>query len=82
MSTPDPGKFRGGGGGTGPDQAGFSRGGFLGIRHNEGATKFTGARARPEPRAARPEPPDHRARVSTRAARSFEGLLFSKAWGD
>jgi hypothetical protein len=37
--------------------------------HSEGTTKCTGARARPEPCAAKPEPPDHRARGSTRAAR-------------
>jgi hypothetical protein len=46
----------GGGGSTGPDHGPGLSG------HNEGATKCTGARARPEPRAAKPEPPDHRAR--------------------
>jgi hypothetical protein len=51
-----PGNF--GGGSTGPDRI------FLGIRHNEGATKCAGARARPEPCAAKPEPPDHKARGS------------------
>jgi hypothetical protein len=31
--------------------------------HNEGANKCAGVRARPEPYAAKPEPPDHRARA-------------------
>jgi hypothetical protein len=54
----------------------ISRGGSTGAQartsgpdfsgHNEGATKCTGARARPEPCAAKPEPPDRRARGSTR----------------
>ena len=45
--------------------------------HNEGATKCTGARVRPEPCAAKPEPPDHRARGSTDqlAARGFSYSL-------
>jgi hypothetical protein len=47
-----PGKFRGRKHRPGPGSSG----------HNEGATKCTGARARPEPCAAKPEPPDHRAR--------------------
>jgi hypothetical protein len=49
--------------------------------YNEGATKCTGARARPEPCAAKPEPPDHRARGSTRAARSLRVSYSAKAIG-
>jgi hypothetical protein len=60
-----PGNF--GGGSAGPDQ------GFLGITSNEGAAKCTGARARPEPCAAKAEPPGHKAREA-RGRRERERL--------
>jgi hypothetical protein len=47
-----PGNFGEGEHRPGPDLSG----------HNEGANKCAGAGARPEPCAAKPEPPDHRAR--------------------
>jgi hypothetical protein len=59
----------GGGHRPGPDFSG----------HNEGANKCAGARARPEPRAAKPEPPDHRARGTRERLAAWGVFLFSKA---
>jgi hypothetical protein len=53
-----PREIWGGGHRPGPDFSG----------HNEGANKCAGARARPEPCAAKPEPADHR-QSSTRGTR-------------
>jgi hypothetical protein len=47
--------------------------------HNEGAAKCTGPRARPEPCAAKPEPPDHRARGSHESGSRSQVSYSSKA---
>jgi hypothetical protein len=52
---------------------------FSGL--NEGATKCTGARARPEPCAAKPEPPDHRARGSHESGSQSRFPIPAKATG-
>jgi hypothetical protein len=48
--------------------------------HNEGATKCTGARARPEPRAAKAEPPGHKSREACLRHTRYESGCSSRGF--